>query len=132
VFALFYYALTNYGRDFSRLALWVVFFAFIYGHLYAGAPVMYPLNKCAPCAEVLESAEPKFAWWPRDAEVAGASLGFRPYYYSIVTLTTLGYGDVRPLNTPAEILAASEAILGYVLLGMLVSMLVSNPGRRGG
>ena len=46
-------------------------------------------------------------------------------YYSIVTQTTLGYGDVTPLSPVAQIWSALEATLGVFYLGILVARLVS-------
>ncbi len=40
-------------------------------------------------------------------------------YFSIVTWTTLGYGDMRP-KTDLRLVAASEALLGYLHMGLLV------------
>jgi len=45
-------------------------------------------------------------------------------YYSIVTMTTLGYGDIIPLSTTARISAALEAVTGQVFLVVLVARLV--------
>ena len=45
--------------------------------------------------------------------------------YSFVTLTTLGYGNVLPVNGQAEALAAAEAIVGQVYLTVLVARLVA-------
>jgi len=45
-------------------------------------------------------------------------------YYSLVTLTTLGYGDVIPLSPSARILAALEAVIGQIYLVVLVARLV--------
>jgi hypothetical protein len=47
------------------------------------------------------------------------------YYFSFVTLTTLGYGDVRPVSDFAQSLAVLEAIVGQVYLIVMVSGLVS-------
>ena len=46
-------------------------------------------------------------------------------YYSFVTLTTLGYGDILPVSATARVLAYSEAIFGVFYMAMLVSVLVS-------
>ena len=46
------------------------------------------------------------------------------YYYSLVTLTTLGYGDITPLEPMARGLAALEAVIGPVYLTVLVARLV--------
>lgn len=45
-------------------------------------------------------------------------------YFSFVTLTTLGYGDVLP-NSPAVVmLAAYEAIIGQIYLTVVVAVIV--------
>ena len=44
-------------------------------------------------------------------------------YYTIVTLTTLGYGDIIPTTQAGMVLASVEAIIGLVWLGTLVSII---------
>ena len=51
-------------------------------------------------------------------------------YYSVVTLSTLGYGDVLPVSMEAQALAMSEALLGYVMLGGLISIFANKMARR--
>ena len=45
-------------------------------------------------------------------------------YYSFVTITTLGYGDISPLTDKASGLSVIEAISGQIYLVVLVSWLV--------
>ena len=45
-------------------------------------------------------------------------------YYSLVTITTLGYGDVTPLSTAARMTAALEAVIGQIYIVVLVAKLV--------
>lgn len=45
-------------------------------------------------------------------------------YFSFVTLTTLGYGDILPVNTYARTLAYMEAIVGQFYIAILVASLV--------
>ena len=45
-------------------------------------------------------------------------------YFSFVTLTTLGYGDITPRSAMARLLAASEAVVGQIFLTVLVARLV--------
>jgi hypothetical protein len=45
-------------------------------------------------------------------------------YYSFVTLTTVGYGDVTPVSTPARTCAWLEALTGQFYLAVLVAGLV--------
>lgn len=44
-------------------------------------------------------------------------------YFSVITLTTLGYGDYVPVNTYCRLAASAEALWGYVLLGLFVATL---------
>jgi voltage-gated potassium channel Kch len=45
-------------------------------------------------------------------------------YFSFVTLTTLGYGDVMPVSSHARSLAVLEAVVGVLYLATLVAWLV--------
>ena len=45
-------------------------------------------------------------------------------YYSFITLSTLGYGDITPLSPVAQALAYVEAITGQIYLTVLVARLV--------
>jgi len=46
-------------------------------------------------------------------------------YFSLVTLSTIGYGDVVPLNPEVRILAALEGITGVLYIAITVALLVS-------
>ena len=57
---------------------------------------------------------------------AGGSLGWNDYlYFSFVTLTTLGYGDVLPVSPIARIWATLEAVAGVLYIALLISRLVN-------
>ena len=45
-------------------------------------------------------------------------------YFSFVTLSTLGYGDITPLTAPACSLSILEAIIGQIYLVVVVAWLV--------
>jgi hypothetical protein len=47
-------------------------------------------------------------------------------YYSYVTLTTLGYGDITPVTPPAQSISILEALTGQFYLVILVARLVGN------
>lgn len=49
---------------------------------------------------------------------------FLAIYYSLVTLTTLGYGDIIPTSSIARTSAATEALTGQLYLAVLVARLV--------
>lgn len=55
-------------------------------------------------------------------------------YFSFVTLTTVGYGDLTAATDLGRMLAVSEALIGQLYLVTVVAVLVSNIGqpRRGG
>jgi Ion channel len=47
------------------------------------------------------------------------------YYYSFVTLTTMGYGDIMPVHPLARALAVLEALTGQLYLAIMLARLVS-------
>jgi len=50
---------------------------------------------------------------------------FYPFiYFSLVTMTTVGYGDMSPVSTEARTLATTEALVGQIYLTILVARLV--------
>ncbi|MBI4964136.1 MAG: pentapeptide repeat-containing protein [Desulfomonile tiedjei] len=51
-------------------------------------------------------------------------------YYSMVTFTTLGFGDVKPISVGASALVMVEVLLGYVMLGGLISIMANKLARR--
>jgi hypothetical protein len=56
---------------------------------------------------------------------------FTLVYFSLITLTTVGYGDITPASEPARGFAVIEAILGQfyiaVLIAGLIGKMVSQP-----
>lgn len=65
----------------------------------------------------------------------GSFAGFTPWadrgwdsewiYFSFVTMTTLGYGDILPISATARAMAYMQAILGQFYVAVLVAGLVS-------
>lgn len=54
-------------------------------------------------------------------------------YFSMITLTTVGYGDVSPVSSQARSLAALEGILGQLYLAIIIARLVGlELAHRGG
>jgi hypothetical protein len=49
----------------------------------------------------------------------------RLFFFSFVTLTTLGYGDLVPASIPAAALSTIEAVVGPLYLTVLIARLVS-------
>ena len=46
-------------------------------------------------------------------------------YFSFVTMTTLGYGDILPISATARVLAYMQAVFGQLYVAILVAGLVS-------
>jgi len=52
-------------------------------------------------------------------------------YYSFVTLTTLGYGDITPVSDAARTLAWMEALIGQLYLAVMVAGFVADHISKG-
>ena len=51
--------------------------------------------------------------------------GSNALYYSFVTLTTMGYGDILPVSRVARMLAILEATTGVLFMSVLIAKLVA-------
>lgn len=58
-------------------------------------------------------------------EMANREEGQHFIYYSFVTLTTLGYGDIIPVSNFAKVLSWMEAVTGQAYLTILIAQLVA-------
>jgi voltage-gated potassium channel len=59
--------------------------------------------------------------------VAGRKEGwsrFDSIYWTFITATTVGYGDVRPVKTVSRILSIMIAFMGLTLSGFLIALAV--------
>ena len=59
--------------------------------------------------------------------VVGRKEGWSPYdsfYWSFITATTVGYGDIRPVKRVSKVLAIVIALVGLTLSGILVAAAV--------
>ena len=54
----------------------------------------------------------------------GHALSWRFLYFSFVTLTTLGYGDITPVHPLARSMATIEALTGQLYIAVLVARLI--------
>ena len=59
-----------------------------------------------------------------DALKTGEARGSVLVYYSFVTMTTVGYGDITPVSPPARTLSWLEAMMGQFYIAVLVAFLV--------
>jgi len=73
-----------------------------------------------------------FFWMgPESFQVEPMKWGLLPMiYYSVVTFTTLGFGDIVPRTSEAAIWVMIEVIIGYIMLGGLISIFSTKLARR--
>ena len=70
--------------------------------------------------------------------VEGQQSGFdsipRSIYWAIVTLTTVGYGDIAPTTAAGQAIAAAVMVLGYAIIavptGMVTAEFIRSPNTR--
>ena len=112
---------SDYGRSLALWALWSLLIALSFSLVYLPAPEWYPAwlqNMMPQFHQVIGSeANEDFNFW-------------KSFYFSIVTFTTLGFGDVVADNTSARILVTLEVIFGYVMLGGLISIFANKLASR--
>jgi hypothetical protein len=103
------WGLIDYGRSLAKVGLYAFVIAGLYGFLY--------------------SLDMSLGWKLMNYSSSSKSW-FTPFYYSIVTYTTLGFGDVTAASWLGEMIVISEVIVGYFTLGLLLSILANTIARR--
>ena len=105
---IIWWLFANCGRSLSRWAAWSLVFAMIFTLIF---------------------------WTLGSASFDTQHLEFNlltMFYYSVVTFTTLGFGDIIPKTSTAAMWVTLEVIFGYVMLGGLITIFASKLARRGG
>lgn len=104
-----WFATCNYGRNTWPWILWSCGLMFIFALIFNYLGIdHYNIKKI-----------PREFW------------GFGTYlYYSVVTFTTLGFGDITAKSHWGMFWASLEVILGYVMLGGLISIFATKVARR--
>jgi len=59
-----------------------------------------------------------------DDAVAGSPSVIKSLYYTVITITTLGYGDLTPATAWGMLSASGQTVIGVVWIGLLVSVVV--------
>ena len=66
------------------------------------------------------------AFFLNNGTTTGHSLhGADAFYFSLITLSTVGYGDIIPVSNVARMLAAMEAITGSLFVAVFIARLVA-------
>jgi voltage-gated potassium channel len=123
------------------LVLALLLLAFVIGHLLhfiLHAPVVTMEVLCASVAAYLMLGLMwTVAYWLVDQLTPGGAFsfntnrgaqsmnGFTGFYFSFITLSTVGYGDITPVSRAARWLAAMEATTGLLYVAVLIARLVS-------
>jgi hypothetical protein len=100
------------GRSFFRWALWSLLFSVLFAFFFYNIFYLNDIN----------SFKPDYIY----EELPGLSF----LYYSVVTFTTLGFGDIVPKPGLLQLIVMLEVILGYIMLGGLISILANKFARR--
>ena len=119
----------------------LVLLAFVIGHLLhfvLRAPVVNVEVLCGSIAAYLMLGLMwTVAYWLVDQLTPGGAFafntnrgaqsmnGFTGFYFSFITLSTVGYGDITPVSQAARWLAAMEAMTGLLYVAVLIARLVS-------
>jgi uncharacterized protein YjbI with pentapeptide repeats len=108
VFYRFWLVFTDCGRSLPRVILWAGCLSLVFGVIY------YCIG-----ADQFLLAEAVLDW-----------TFFNAMYYSVVTITTLGHCHVVPATHLASGFVMTESVLGYLMLGTLISVLATKVARR--
>jgi len=137
--------INNFRPDLVHPAVFLVcallLLAFVIGHLLhfiLHAPVVTVEVLCASIAAYLMLGLMwTVAYWLVDQLTPGGAFsfnttrgaqsmnGFTGFYFSFITLSTVGYGDITPVSRAARWLAAMEAMIGLLYVAVLIARLVS-------
>ncbi len=113
---------SDYGRSLALWAAWSVLFVFLFAIAYR-----FPVPSWMSLW--LENFTPQFH--QTTGAYSGDPLTFWDcIYFSVVTFTTLGFGDIVSDNTAARFLVTLEVIFGYVMLGGLISIFANKLASR--
>ena len=101
---------SDYGRNLGLWFLWSVAFVVVFAAIY-------------------QWVTPEGFIFTNDT-LGPIPSGRDKLYYSIVTFTTLGFGDIVPSEPWTRFWVAVEVVVGYVMLGGLISIFANKLERR--
>ena len=92
--------------------------------IYAALAVYFIFGMAwASIYQVLEIWKPN-SFFLSDSEASKQTFIFQMWYFSMVTLTTLGFGDISPATMTARVFVVLEAIMGQFYLAILIAGLI--------
>ena len=102
----FWLLTSNCGRWIWLVLAWSVVIGLLFGFVYSHVPVSYT-----------SVTVDQIRWW-------------HPYYFSFVTMTTLGVATIEPMGGLASLVHTVQNVFGYIWLGYLIAVLGSKLTRR--
>lgn len=113
-----------FGSGFSLSFLLTAFFIFLYIQLFATSFLLEiaALVGTMICIPFLVAV---FAFQYYRLGVCEPHLALDCAYFSAVTITTLGYGDMLPITQATRLVAAVQAFIGFVVVPVLVAQLLN-------
>jgi len=120
-------ALCQYGENPLRLAYWaivlIVLFSFLYPVTGVNATVYDPGHNPVTHMEVFK--------YTLDSNAGETFVNAgRFFYYSVITFTTVGYGDSHPVGWLSHVVAIIESFLGLFIMGLFIWCLGRRVGAR--
>lgn len=94
---------SDYGESFLRWGVTSAVFAVIMGGFFYGIDLLYPGTH--------QLIVPEGEHW------------YNYIYFSMATLTSLGFGDYLPHSFLAKLLASIEVFFGFTMLGIFISLI---------
>lgn len=91
---------TNFGTSVGRLTLFLLSVISFFALLYGLSDLLSPNHVMIPAT----------GHW------------FDYVYFSTITLTSLGYGDIVPITVFQKLIVCSEILLGYTILGLIIHL----------
>src|SRR6059058_559537 len=123
------------------LVAWLILIAFVVGNLLRFVLRAPSVNTEVLCASISAYLMLGLMWtmayWLVDQLTPGGAFsfntntgtrsmnGFNGFYFSFITLSTVGFGDITPVSRMARWLAAMEAMTGLLYVAVLIARLVA-------
>ncbi|MCF7856505.1 potassium channel family protein [Candidatus Gracilibacteria bacterium] len=94
---------SRYGHSLGRWGFTVLLFISFFAGIYALLDLVSPTSMFA--------------------DYVNRSGFFDYFYFSTVTFTTLGYGDITPITIAEKLIAGIEVLLGFTMLGIFINLI---------
>ncbi len=119
---------TDCGGSMAVVAFWAFLIIWAFAGIYANAPFETPqwLLTFIPDFLIVNTGEGLI----QQDKLMNVSPIFRWFFVSFDVFTNLGIRNMNPLNDAGVVVVFFETVMGYVTLGMLISVLTSKYARR--